>query len=75
VVQAPWGVRRLTKIDDQSYKADSVIKAGEIGRAGRLIGRIQSVTDKQYVIDWGRPFGARPLICQVVVHPAPTHKS
>jgi FKBP-type peptidyl-prolyl cis-trans isomerase 2 len=72
VVPAPWGRKRLEKIDDRFYRAVTQIEVDELGRAGGLIGRIESVEEDHFRIDWGDPFGGRTLNCDIYVHPVPS---
>jgi FKBP-type peptidyl-prolyl cis-trans isomerase 2 len=68
VVQAPWGRKRLIKIGDTSYRTVTEVEVDELGRAGGLIGRVKSVEEDHFWIDWGDPFGGRTLSCNVFVH-------
>jgi FKBP-type peptidyl-prolyl cis-trans isomerase 2 len=74
VVPAPWGRKHLNKIDDQFYRVVTQIEVDELGRAGGLIGRIESVEKDHFRIDWGDPFGGRTLSCDVFVHPIQSTK-
>lgn len=73
-IPAPWGRKRLTRIDEKYYLATTMIEVDDLGRAGGLIGRIEAVEEDHFRIDWGHPFGGRTLSCETFVHPLPSKK-
>ncbi len=68
MIPDPLGHKHLVKIDEKNYWMITENRVGEIVRAGQLIGRVDRIEEEWFWIDWGHPFGGKPLDCDVYVH-------
>lgn len=58
-------------IRDQGDQYDVTIdpREGELVRTGNLMGRIDTVEEKVFVVDYGHPYGGAAITCDVTVNP------
>lgn len=65
-IETPWGTGILHATDDE-LKLELNPRVGRLVRTGPYVGRIISVEDKVYTLDFGFPFGNEMIICDISV--------
>jgi len=64
VIPTPFGSGTIRERDD-GYEIEIDAKAGTITRSGPLLGRIVSVNDRMFIIDYTQPFAGEALTCDI----------
>jgi len=65
-IETPWGTGIL-KDQGDTLQLDLDTRVGRLVRTGPYVGRIMSVEDTQYTMDFGFPFGNEMVICDISV--------
>jgi hypothetical protein len=64
------GVAAFRALDEDHFEARMEVHEGQlIERIGGLPGRVTSIDDKKYVIDFGQSFAGETLYCEVTARP------
>lgn len=65
-VETPFGTGVISEGKD-TYEIVIGVKEGAIVRTGPLLGRVISVTDRMFTVDYTRPFAGEELMCDIGV--------
>lgn len=64
------GVAHIRALDEDHFEARMDVHEGQlIERLGGLPGRVTSIDEKKYIIDFGQSFAGEPLFCDVTAKP------
>lgn len=63
-----YGIEHFTQ-EEEEFLVRLEVKPGDVLRTGPLVGRISSVEQESFTIDYGHPFGGETLSCQVQALP------
>lgn len=63
-----YGIEHFTQ-EEEEFLVRLEVKPGAVLRTGPLVGRISSVEQESFTIDYGHPFGGETLSCQVQALP------
>jgi FKBP-type peptidyl-prolyl cis-trans isomerase 2 len=66
-VATPYGTGIIREKDDTTYEIELAIKEGTIIRTGPLLGRIVSVNNRMFTIDYTQPFAGEELSCDLTL--------
>lgn len=70
-VAQPYGTGTV-KLHADHYEIITEVSVGQVYRTLNLIGRVVAVTDNDFTLDYGQPFGGEDLSCDVLIEAART---